>query len=166
MSRCRYEFASVEEFSVRCARDRWLQQTHRRTHLNPSAKLWHLVENIFKTEQKILYGQWGMGGKVRGMDLWTPRSEKEMKEEMEQTTLEHLIPFSPWEEYTRTNIHTTGHGGSHVGSSPYLSEGLPVWVTSLWSRERVWGERSSREELFWTDCDPLFPILLCFLRKG
>lgn len=37
---------NVYECSVHCERHRWLQQTHHRTHLKPSAKLWHLVENM------------------------------------------------------------------------------------------------------------------------
>lgn len=166
MSRCWYKFASEEEFSVHCARHRWLQQTHHRTQLNPSAKLWHLVENLFKNEQKILHRQWRMRKNVWGMDLWTPRSEKEMQEEMEQTTLKHLIPFSPWEEYTRTHIHTADHGGSYVRSGAFFPEGLAVWVTSSWIRGRVWGGKSSREKLLRTDCNPLFHIFLHFLGKG
>lgn len=63
-------------------------------------------------------------------------------------------PLRAVEGHSRADSCTAASGGHHAGTFGYfLKEMLPT-ERAGWSRQKLWGGSSGREEQWWTDCNP------------
>lgn len=67
---------------------------------------------------------------------------------MDQTTLDHLIPFGPGEEYTQTDIHTADPGGSHVESGVYFLKACLCELPHFGAGEKCEGEEAAERSCY------------------
>lgn len=133
-------------------------------------------EKTYLRKKKIPHRQWGLSKKERVRN--NPANNKVWEERVgesalcagagicplpiERTMVEQVFSCSLWRTPHQSRWICPEETVACVGD-PTLEkvypEGLQPVGNPRWSREKVWGGRSCREELLRTDCKPLFPSL-------
>lgn len=136
----------------------WLQLTHHRAELNPSAKMVTPLRKCMSDRVKNTIGQWEKWGRnAREMSLQTPRWEKKVDEKvlwaLEQRFLCRLwkTPYQSRWQFPEENCRMLK---AHTVAG--LSWRTAVHVKDpCWSRGEVWGGRRVRDSVI------TFPITPC-----